>query len=131
MGWEQIKDYMNSLIGAALLLISIVLIPEIRAKKKYWITITMLVFLLVWLGIDKIKRDNTKEAEIIKKDSTFERKIDGLSNTIKNDSAERKAVYKKLESKFDIIIDSMGNPQKIKNFNTTIDQARDVYIGND
>lgn len=130
MGWEQIKDYMNSFI--AILILGVPLIIEaIKAKRsKVLIFIYVVCCIgLVFLGYDKIKRDNRKEIVNTKKDSALNQQIIILQKSISNDSTERREVYKKLESKFDIIIDSTKNPVKVSTYNTNFEKARDVYIG--
>jgi hypothetical protein len=76
--WEIIKDYMNSFIGAILLLISLIVIPEIRAKKKYWIPIVILIVILTWLGIDKTNRDKSKDENYKTNDSLKNKRFDSL-----------------------------------------------------
>jgi len=139
MGWEQTKDYMNSLLGAAFLLISILAIPEIRKKLKYLIPVIIGVILLAWLGIDKIRRDNRtqdKYAQKVTSDSIALAKLqaaqDELLNNYRNDTTRFGDFKKKLETRFGIK-DSANSPINIQNYrpiyNSNIKKADVVNIG--
>lgn len=136
MGWEQFKDYMNSFIGALLLLISIILIPEIRVKKKYWISILGLVIILSVLGFDKINRDkreklmtDNQNAENASTIRTLEKRIEKINNNYIQDSIKFSEFENDLKEKFRIIRDSTTNKPVKNEFNTKIDKAENVHIG--
>ena len=61
MGWDIAKDYMNAFLGALALLLSLILIPDIKRSAKYWIPTVGMIIFLAWLGIDKINRDNATQ----------------------------------------------------------------------
>jgi hypothetical protein len=130
MGWEQIKDYSSSFIAIVILGVPLI-IEAISAKRSKGLIVLYVLccVFLIFLGADKIKRDNIKEGIARNDKAELKSSIENLQMSISIDSAERKALYEKLEEKFNIIIDSQGNPTKI--FNTKIEKARDVYIGND
>lgn len=119
MEWDKYKDYMNSFIGALLLLISLIVIPEIRARKKYWIPIVILIGFLTWLGIDKTNRDNLKEQKFNTTDSLKDKKNDSLSqnvitleSTISSNHKNDLEFQKRLDSMFHIIRDSSNRPKQ-------------------
>lgn len=112
MEWNTFKDYMNSFIGAFLLLISLIVIPEIRAKKEYWIPIVIIIIILTWLGIDKTNRDNAKE-------HNYE-----VADSLKNKKFDSERIADKKE-----IIDSFKN---LKVYDTTINNSTvdsSIYFG--
>lgn len=136
MWWDTIKDHMNSFIGAFFLALSIFFIPEIKKSKKYWIPISVLIIFLVWLGIDKVNRDKHDKNENDKKLEALSKTLNNIQaakttdsiNTVKNDIKD--AVFQeRLFKEFKIMRDSVNNRPVQKNYNTTIDKARDVYIG--
>lgn len=136
MGWDTISDYMNSFIGAFFLFIGIILIPEIRKRKKYWIPIVVLIIILLGLGIDKINRDKRRDKLFRTERENDAKKIDSLLNDIKTMADNRKkdstanAEFKaSLETKFNIIQDSKTGEPVPKTFNTHIDKAGTVNIG--
>ena len=133
------KDYMNALLGALLILIP--LIREVtkgqkKGKRKvtpYLIFLIVSFGLLVYFGIDKINRDAKEKRLADNSKRKSEERIDTLSNNIveltqlNKDNLE---FMKRLKDKFSIVKDSANEPRKII-YNTNIDKARDVYIGND
>lgn len=134
--WDLIKDYTNSFIGAIVVLIGLIAIPEIRRNKKLLISSVIIFILLVWLGIDKINRDNQKDEDNKNQMVVFFGKIDSskhivdsLNATIKNSNTQTNQFLKRLDSSFNITVDSLRNAPVKKTFNTNIEKARDVYIG--
>lgn len=136
MEWKQLEDIIISFIGSFILLISIITIPEIRSKKKYWITATALIIALAWFGYDKINRDAKKSKEYLISDTLKTKKIDSLvkkvsslNDTISFNHINDMKFQKRLDSMFHIIRDSTNYPVKTQTFNTNFEKARDVYIG--
>ncbi|MBS1737903.1 MAG: hypothetical protein JSS98_15070 [Bacteroidetes bacterium] len=82
MDWDTTKDYMNSFIGAVILFLGLIFIPEIRKRKKYWITILVLIVLLFLLGIDKINRDKRKDLSNQQSDNKYKGSVDSLNTKI-------------------------------------------------
>lgn len=137
MAWDTIKDNMNSFIGAFLMLLGLIFIPEIRKSKKYRVIIVILILLLCWLGYDKISRDD-------KLRNNNDAKIDSLNRNVKDilTKAERdstlnanrdeldKEFQEKLLKDFKIFRDSANNkPILVDKYTTNIEKARDVFIG--
>jgi hypothetical protein len=130
MSFDTIKDYSASLLGAIFLLISIILIPEIRSSRKRVIGLSLLVIVLLGLGIDKINRDNNKENVLQTEKNESKKKSDSLFLVIKTidehrkiDSSENSEFKKKLENKFSIIQDSITRQPIRKIFNTHIERV--------
>jgi hypothetical protein len=119
MSWDRISDYMNAFLGAAFIGIGTLLIPEIRTKKKFWISALCLILFLCFLGFDKINRDD-------KKQSSFDSKIDSLTTTIveiKSSSIKTQDYLQKLDS-IGIKRDTVSNnPIITKNFINYIDKV--------
>lgn len=96
----QFEDYMNSFIGAIILLVSVITIPEIRRKTKYVITFIVLIIGMVILGFRKINRDGLasekmgKAIERIDKDSST---INSMKNSINNIDSTQKVFLEGLE----------------------------------
>jgi hypothetical protein len=114
---DSTKDYMNSFLGTIFLLISLILIPEIRTKKKYWIPIVIGSIILALLGKDKIDRDTAKDKlnEIRRHDDSAQ--ISKMASDLRslNDNSQRVSeAIKKLE-KSNIVRDSSGVPVIINN----------------
>lgn len=136
--WDTIKDYMNSLLGAIALLLSLIFIPEI---KKYKFLIIIFSALLAILGIDKLYRDNNEKNINNKRNAQNEKRskedsatIRALYSNIKDLSDGRKhdsEIFKKftdtLEVKFHIMRNPINN-QPVK-YNTYINRAEKVQIG--
>lgn len=55
--------------------------------------------------------------------------VDSLNATIKNSNTQTNQFLKRLDSSFNITVDSLRNAPVKKTFNTNIEKARDVYIG--
>jgi len=109
MPWDTIKDYTNSFIGVAVIILGFILIPEIRKKRAYWVGFIIIGFFMVWLGFDKINRDRISN-------NLFQEKINSLLKTKTNDSTNRAVdsvknleFHKELLSKFNIK-DSANKP---------------------
>jgi hypothetical protein len=72
MSWDQIKDYMNSFIGIIFLTLPFFFIPEIKRSKTYIVFFILATVFLLWLGTDKMKRDEKqKKNEISHSDSVI------------------------------------------------------------
>src|SRR5437868_15122107 len=87
--WDTIKDYLNSFIGAAFLFATFFIIPEIRAKRKYWIPFFIGAVVLAYLGIDKINRDNRARNGYESSIGTLNEKLSDLERAKSSDSLHR------------------------------------------
>jgi hypothetical protein len=128
MWWDTSKDYMNALLGAAFLFITIITIPEIRKNRKYWIPILIGIVVLGALGIDKINRDSKKDEKNEQRSNTDSANISQLKTNLKELKDTIGQFKHRLDSDFHII-DSANIPILQQNYNTKINKARDVYIG--
>lgn len=128
--WDTIKDYLNFLLGAVFLLVSIIFIPEIKKFRPLFVVI---ILVLVALGIDKYNRDNTKDGtneqrmvtdslKMYHMDST----ITSVSNSYKQDTSRFSDFKRQLYSEFHIR-DSANKPIQITNY-THINKATTVDI---
>ena len=127
MSWDTIKDYMNSFIGILILLIPILLMPEVRRSKFYKIFFVIASIFLFWLGTDKIKRDKKTELLTNKSKDSLNIQIRSLRDDFSKYKQSENEFLIKLKTNFNIGRDSIKN-SPIK-YNTTIEKARDVYIG--
>jgi|GEM_PF-3844807 len=132
MSGDIIKDYLNAFLGALAIFLSLVFIPEIRAKLKYILGVLVICSLLVWLGIDKIHRDDRKDATAERKRKEDSAVINRINSLLQADTARFSDFKRKLEKDFHIK-DSNNTPVQIHNykptFNTHIDKAENVKIG--
>lgn len=130
--WDLSKDYLNAFLGALVIFLSLFLIPEIRAKRKYIAGIIILCCLLIWLGADKIARDNRKDEAAENRRKSDSAAINRINAILQADTAAFSDFKKKLEKDFHIK-DSGNTPVQIHNympvFNTHIEKAKEVKIG--
>ena len=119
--WDTIKDYLNSLLGALVVLISLIFIPEINHSKKRVIGAIVLFLGLASLGFDKINRDNKKDevnTKRIKDDSLKYNKLNAdfekLSKNYDRDTSRFSDFKIQLHQEFHIR-DSANTPVQIKN----------------
>lgn len=127
--WDTIKDYMNSFI--AILILGIPLIYEaIKSKRPKWLIISYFggCIALIFLGIDKVGRDNNKDHQTENKrlsDSTtihsLTAKFDTLTYFYRRDSATFSDFKEKLQNKH--AGDTLIIP---KIYKTTINKADNV-----
>lgn len=96
------------------------------------------VRLFFYFGIDKVSRDSQKDEVMVARDSTKNVKIDSLKNEvidlshqINRDRLGNDQFEERLDSMFHIIRDSSNRPILHNTYNTRINKARDVFIGND
>jgi hypothetical protein len=129
MQWGTTKDYMIWILGAIVSLWEIIksLKNEKSALKISIFTLGLIVF--VWLGIDQINRiDRDKK----RNDNRFSALQTSFDSVIKQGSikhASDSEFQKSLLEEYKIARDSATNKPKQVNYNTKIDKARDVYIG--
>lgn len=121
MWWDTTKDYMNAIIGVVFIIIGLIAIPEIRAKKKYWIPIVIAGCIMAFIGVDKINRDNKTSTENNTRhssDTSTIHKIQSDLNTISSnyhyDTLKFSEFKKELFEKFKIK-DSANSPVYIIN----------------
>ena len=133
--WDVSKDYLNALLGAAFLLTSIILIPEVRKKRKYIVFVIFGIVVLTILGIDKINRDRRKDIANEKKAKDDLARINSLDSSLreinisyKSDTSRFSDFKKNLESDFHIR-DSANKPVPVQIYNTQINKAENVKIG--
>jgi len=128
---DTIVDYLNSFLGIGLLILPILLMPEIRKSKKYIIFVVIASILLFWVGCEKTKRDNKKEAKHEQQRTEDSANLNSISTNYKNDTTRFNDFKKKLENDFHIK-DSANAPIQIHNYkpiiNTHINKARDVIF---
>ena len=132
---DSIKDFGNSFLGAFGLLLSLVFISEIKRKKIYVAFVILLCILLTWLGVDRTRRDDNRDAATEKgriDDSITIKKIDStlkvVSARYNSDTLSFGAFKRELLNKFHIA-DKNNNPVKVENYNTYIEKAGPVHIG--
>jgi hypothetical protein len=127
---DTTKDYMTAFLGVFFIFLSIIVIREIREKKRYWIPLAVVCIFLAWLGIDKVNRDNNEKSVNDKHRHDDSVTISGLSGKLdklvegrKQDSADNFKFFEKLESKYHIK-DSSGIPIR----NNYIDNSKHLVI---
>lgn len=134
--WDITKDYMNSFIGIAILLVPLIRewIKSANRSKSYISFLVICCIGLLALGIDKINRDNKKDSINEKRRSSDSTKLDAISNSYAKDTARFSDFKKKLEMDFHIK-DSANAPVQIHYYkpvyNTHINKADKVSIGGD
>jgi len=101
---DIIKDYLNSFLAIIVIFIGFIAVPEIRKKAINWIVAAVICCVLLFLGIDKINRDD-------KKDQLQQGKIDALENSNKSisSSLDILTVYIKRVDSLGIKRDSINN----------------------
>ena len=131
--WGLVQDYMSTLLGAFILLISIIFIPEI---KKYRLKAIILCVILTALGVSKNYRDAAEKDKFEVRNKINDRMIVSLDSTTKiiaegrkQDSLKFKEFADTLKAKFHIIRDSTNNLPRLINYNTHINKAETVNIG--
>ena len=131
--WDITKDYMNAFLGAIALFLSIIFIPEIKQKVKYVVGIIILIGILIWLGCDKIERDDRKEAlndqrraDDSVKFQKLSFKLDTISNSYRSDTDRFTDFKKKLETDFKIR-DSANRPVKEINIHAQKVETMNIY----
>lgn len=137
MYWDLILDYMNAFLGAIIILLGLIFMPEVRKLKRRIIAIIIIVLLLFFIGIFKISRDNSlkiKNDKMIDSLNTSINEVRVLNqNLIKlreTDSSLNVQFQTKLFEEFKIIKDSSNQPKQVlSNYNTTINKAQNVHIG--
>jgi hypothetical protein len=139
MDGNTIKDYTTSFVGAAILLLSLIFIPEIKRSTKYKIIIIILIVAIVLLGIDNVNRSNTKERENKSKTDSISNNIEAIKGQLADSHKENSKLSKKIDSnnqflkvlgeKYKIGRDSLNRPIQIKSYNTYIKKADKVEIG--
>jgi hypothetical protein len=129
---DTTQDYMNAFVATFLVILSFLIIKEIRqsvAKSIFFIIVGIFSF---WLGCNKIKRDNRKDALNESRHAADSVRLDTIINNYKADTTRFSDFNRKLETEFHIK-DSLGNPVQIHNykptFNTNIGKANEVKIG--
>lgn len=128
MSLDLLKDGMNSFLGVLVMFLGLVFIPEIRRKRKYWVSTAIIALIMFFLGVDKIGRDSSKEGEAANTINSLNKNVENLTKARSIDSLIFSEFEKKLEKKFDIVRDSLTNEPKI--YNTHIEKADKVEIGN-
>lgn len=141
--WDTIKDYMYAFLGVLFLgipLIGTLLAQRKKAKdrktkrelSRWLLAVVVGCLFLIWLGYDKINRDQKKEESLTVLNSNFNNATARLTHsdslnailTKKVDSSN--AFMKALKESFNIVKDANNKPVK---YETKINTARDVYIG--
>jgi hypothetical protein len=126
--WDTIKDYMNSFIGIALLVLPIFFIPEVKKSNGYKIFITIASIILLWLGCDSVGRNKIKDNKIDTLSTninTISKKLNDANYMLQKKTDSTNQFIKALQDRFKIGIKN-GMPFQI---NTNIEKADNVYIG--
>lgn len=127
MSWSITEEYMISFLDAFFLFLSIILIPEIRKRKRYWITNTGLIIIFILLGWDITRRTNNEKRDAKNIQSTMNHTIQTLSQGRKIDSTKFAEFIQNLQKEHNLTRDTNTNRPII--YNTNIKNARDVNIG--
>lgn len=128
MEWGTIRDYMFLILGTFFAVVQ--LINEWKKKRRiYFVLLLIAIGIFIWLGIDQINRNNKDKADSKNKFSTLQQSFDSLIKQGNIKQAKDSEFQNSLLEEYKIARDSATNKPKQVNYNTKIDKARDVYIG--
>ena len=130
----------NIVTGLGIALAVVSALKSIRDKRLagYNIAIFSIGVCLLISSLLKESRDEKKDKDNALKDLTYQASIESIKSSsskiitsLRLDSATNAVFQKSISDSLHLIKDAAtGKPIKVQTINTTIDKARDVFIGN-